>query len=265
MREAKQQPGRDGVAFRHVKRRSALLVALALVWGEPAVAADPREKLVMLPLSAEESLKQQAAAASELLLTELGKDGRYEVLGTSELQTLLGVERQKQLLGCNDEANSCMTELSGALGAPYVLSGALTRTAEGLRIDLKVIQTEKATVLARAGGLAASEAELLGTAGRVLNDLLMALPGAKTSAAQKRLPWVTGTLGSLAALVGLVLFADEAVQTNRLQGQLTAHAVTAPAASTWIGGIYRERAAAVLLVTVGSLIGVASLVWWWLS
>src|SRR5438309_267107 len=49
-----------------------------------------------------------------------------KVTSRSEMQALLGLERQKELMGCSDESTaSCLAELAGALGADGVLTGTL--------------------------------------------------------------------------------------------------------------------------------------------
>lgn len=48
-----------------------------------------------------------------------------KVIGTKDIEQVLGFEKQKQLLAC--ESSSCMAELAGALGVDYVLSGTLGR------------------------------------------------------------------------------------------------------------------------------------------
>ena len=45
----------------------------------------------------------------------LGQYG-FQVVTSTEINALVGVERQKQLLGCSNHASSCMAELANALG-----------------------------------------------------------------------------------------------------------------------------------------------------
>src|SRR5688500_16256709 len=49
------------------------------------------------------------------------------VTSTSEISALLGLERQKQLLGCSDEASSCMAELAKALGVDGLALGDVAK------------------------------------------------------------------------------------------------------------------------------------------
>src|SRR3712207_8464674 len=38
----------------------------------------------------------------------------YDVIGPSEIRAVIGLERQKQLLGCSDESSDCLAEIGGA-------------------------------------------------------------------------------------------------------------------------------------------------------
>ena len=60
---------------------------------------------------------------------------------------MLGAERQKQLLGCGEE--SCITELAGALGAPYLMSGSLVRIEGVFQLNIQVLESAKARIIGR--------------------------------------------------------------------------------------------------------------------
>lgn len=71
------------------------------------------------------------------------------VVTAREISTLLGIERQKQLLGCGDGANSCIAELANALGADAVVLGDVARIEDTFQINLELITPGDATVLAQ--------------------------------------------------------------------------------------------------------------------
>jgi len=69
-----------------------------------------------------------SADVAELLTENLSATVREtrrfsRVIGTKDIEQVLGFERQKQLLNC--ESSSCMAELAGALGVDYIISGTL--------------------------------------------------------------------------------------------------------------------------------------------
>lgn len=93
-----------------------------------------------------------AEAIGESVTAEVAARGYFEPISAGEIATLLGVERQKQLLGCGDD--SCMTEVASALGAPYVMSGSLTKLEGIFQLNLQVIDSQKARTLGRSTKIA---------------------------------------------------------------------------------------------------------------
>ena len=53
------------------------------------------------------------------------RGAELSVVTPAEVMTLLGRERQRQLLGCGEAAESCLAELAGALGIDGVLLGEI--------------------------------------------------------------------------------------------------------------------------------------------
>ncbi len=66
-------------------------------------------------------------AGLSALMTERVKtaDPSFKVYAQSDIERVLGLERQQQLVGCTDE--TCLVELSDALGASYVIHGRVDR------------------------------------------------------------------------------------------------------------------------------------------
>lgn len=67
-------------------------------------------------LSAVKDDEHRAQLLTEVAVTEAARSGAFDVVGNSDVQALVGFERQRQLLGCG-ETSSCITELAGALDA----------------------------------------------------------------------------------------------------------------------------------------------------
>lgn len=138
--------------------RSVLVVALLAAAG-PAPAAPPaprpaaashKPRLAFLgirPLSVDQA---KADLLSEVVLTEASRFRGLETIGQSDIGAMLGLEKQRQLLGCKEDS-ACMAEIGGALGADYVLVGSLGQMGGLLRVDLKLLDARKARVLERFG------------------------------------------------------------------------------------------------------------------
>jgi hypothetical protein len=61
------------------------------------------------------------------------------VVTPAEVATLLGRERQRQLMGCETGAEKCDAELLGALGVDGVIIGELAAVGDLLQLNLKVV------------------------------------------------------------------------------------------------------------------------------
>ena len=73
---------------------------------------------------------------NEHLSLSLARRG-VDVMTAKQIETLVGIERQRQLLGCSDQ--SCMAELADALGADTVLTGQIGRFGESYQLNFKII------------------------------------------------------------------------------------------------------------------------------
>jgi hypothetical protein len=85
--------------------------------------------------------------ASEHFAQQLALQG-FRVVTAAEIQSALGVERQKQLLGCSDEGSSCLAELSSALGVDGIVTGSLGRFGTRYTVNVKVVRSSDAKQLA---------------------------------------------------------------------------------------------------------------------
>src|SRR5207249_230693 len=89
-------------------------VVMLAAFSGVVLAAEPI-KLAAIPLSAVEIDAQRAAFFSEHLSSSMASS-QVRVVTPQEINALLGIERQKVLLGCSDAASTCMAELGNALG-----------------------------------------------------------------------------------------------------------------------------------------------------
>lgn len=128
-----------------------LLAAWVCVAAAPPAEAPVAEKprLAVLELTAGVGVDPALVAPlTDAVTIEVQSRGFFDVTSSRDIATLLGVERQKQLLGCSD--SSCFTELAGALGARFVLSGSVSRIGNSWQLTLTTLDTVKAQPLARA-------------------------------------------------------------------------------------------------------------------
>ncbi|MDP1828295.1 MAG: hypothetical protein Q8L48_33805 [Archangium sp.] len=137
--------------------------------------------------------------AEDRLAARLAARG-FQVSTPADLEAVLGLERQRQLLGCSEDT-SCLAEISAALGVPLVATGRLTRLGKRLELDVRVIRQKDGVVIAsdtRGTDDEARLGELLEQASESLAGQL--LPKAAGAPFRWRL-WVPFAAG-IAALAG---------------------------------------------------------------
>ncbi|MEW5739814.1 MAG: hypothetical protein AB1938_12860 [Myxococcota bacterium] len=147
---------------------------------------------------------------------ELNRRGFFDVISSRDIQTLLGVERQKALLGCSDDSSSCLTELAGALGSRFVLSGSLSKLGDALQLSLQMLDTQKAQTAARGVRLANDVEGLVGQLPWLLAEATATpLPPPPSRALPITLLAVGGAAIVGGAIVGLdALSRDRALSTD---------------------------------------------------
>jgi hypothetical protein len=69
------------------------------------------------------------------------------VISATEINAMVGMERMKEAIGCNDL--SCAAELSGALGADYMVTGSVSVLGSSLIISLTLIDAKAQKVINR--------------------------------------------------------------------------------------------------------------------
>lgn len=135
--------------------------------------------------------------------TQLTAEG-LKVTTAKDIATVLGMERQKQLLGCSDDATSCLAELAGALGVDALITGSVVKVGTGFTVTLRAVAAQSGTAIASATERVKTEDALqdwLDGQAKAMAEKITAslgLPVAKRSV--RLLPWVPAVVG-----VGLVV------------------------------------------------------------
>jgi hypothetical protein len=130
-----------------------LMVALAAA----AQATPGQARLIVFDLDAAGDVDpKMAAALSEAITERVAGTRTFEVMGSKDIATLMGAERQRQLSGCSDASTTCMEELTGALGSRFVLRGTLARLGDAFQLTLQTMDTVKGQPLGRATRIAKS-------------------------------------------------------------------------------------------------------------
>ncbi|MBK7857071.1 MAG: hypothetical protein IPJ65_00345 [Archangiaceae bacterium] len=167
----------------------------------------------------------RATFLNEHLGQELSRAG-LDAITAREIATLLGIERQKQLLDCSD--SGCTAELAGALGVDAVMSGVVARVGSVFQLDLKLLDARSGARRASFSARVKSEEELLEKldegARSLAEQLNAAMPreaatASTTGASPLRWAFLPAlAVGAVAAAVGLGLYLDSVRQYGQLTG-----------------------------------------------
>lgn len=134
-------------------RRAVLLAGLVVLGGEAGAQTQraskvKRHKVVVADLQAQSGVAPETAAlVTDQLVSQLGKVTELQVISSRDVTALLGLERQRQLLGCTE--SGCLAELAGALGADDVVSGSVGRLGRSLLLTVTRVETRSATAKSR--------------------------------------------------------------------------------------------------------------------
>jgi hypothetical protein len=206
-----------------------------------------------------------AGALQTRFIDLLGRRGLH-VTSPDDIAAVLGVERQKELLGCSEA--SCTAELAGALGVDVILNATVVRGEAGFTATLRAVGAKDARVLASLSERLASERALqdwLDTAAEQLASQLMegsaATSGVSASSRSTILPWSPAILGGALAIGGVItFFLREGPASQLRMGGLSPDAAHAAR----VQGQTLEQAGVGLMIAGGVLVA-AGVVWRLLS
>jgi hypothetical protein len=133
------------------------LVVVSLLLGQ--TTAEPLS-MVATPFTLSGVDAAVGAAWQERFVSRLRTE-RLKVTTAQDVQQLLGLERQRALLGCSSSEGSCLAELAGALGVSLVLSGNVVKSESGFVASIRVLRARDGQVLASPSERVTSESALL--------------------------------------------------------------------------------------------------------
>jgi len=163
------------------------LLPLLVVLAVPALAAAERPKLAVISTQVEQSAKGQLPKLfDDYLLTAVHELGTFEVVGQDDINALIGFEKQKQLLGCDDV--TCMADIGGALGVELLLGAKVARLANDWAITIKVINIKSVKVESRSSDFVKGDAKALLEAVPGIVHKLFGLPSPTPAAAAEVTP-----------------------------------------------------------------------------
>lgn len=177
-------------------------------------------RLLLLDIHAESEARKAAELLSNLLAEAVSQADGIEVNTSADLRRLMALEAEKAVMGCDEE--SCLGEIAGAFGVPYIVFGKLSTLGDVTTLSLSLFDADAARPVWRKNLQAPSAPELqyeiAAAAEDLLSDLAKRQPsisyGAITGPERPTagLPWVLmggigiGAVGAV-GLFGTVLSA----------------------------------------------------------
>ncbi|MCK5691042.1 hypothetical protein KAI87_17295, partial [Myxococcota bacterium] len=105
-------------------------------------------KMAVLPAQFDESAKGLVPKLfDDYLMSAVQNHGNFEVIGQDDINTLLGFDEQKDLMGCDD--TSCIADIGGALGVDRIVAFKIARLGEDWVVTSKLINIREAKVESR--------------------------------------------------------------------------------------------------------------------
>jgi len=149
---------------------------------------------------------------------QLLREAGLQVTSPKDMTAILGLERQKQLLGCGTD--SCTAELAGALGVDAILSASIVKAGSGYTASLRAISATNGAPLSalseRVKNIDALQ-DWLDTSARQMAAELSGRPTVTSSSGPGLVRWIPAISGAVVGVGGLVLFLERAGPANELQ------------------------------------------------
>lgn len=127
-----------------------LLAATLAADASPAPQSGSKPRLFINDFTAQGVSEAEALAVRDAVVASLQAQGLFEVISSTDVQALLGAERQKALLGACADETQCAADASQLLNARFVLSGQLSRLGGTVQLQLTALDTAQNKPIGRA-------------------------------------------------------------------------------------------------------------------
>jgi len=115
--------------------------------------------------------KQEIALVQGNIMGLMQQSSRFKsIVGGADLRAMMDLEQQKSALGCDD--TSCLAELGGALGVPYLMTMSLGRFASQRVVNISILYVDEAQVKHRVSRIFETDMMLLSKLPSLIEELL---------------------------------------------------------------------------------------------
>lgn len=118
---------------------------------QPANAVVPSVmQVAVAPVQADAAAKGVLPTnIDDIILQAVQVSGRFDVVGQSDIRSMLDHEANSVNLGCSADATSCMNEIASALGVDQLVAVEVAQFDAGWVVTTKLVDVKKANVIAR--------------------------------------------------------------------------------------------------------------------
>lgn len=147
--------------FTHASCPLVALLVFAFALPVTAAASTPArmKKIAVLEVKTTGNVDPKSVSSLSSLIASEAVRYPVKVFAGSDLQALLGFERQKQIMGCTD--TSCLAEIGGAMGVDYLLFAEVGEVAGWWLLTTALLDISRATSLQRVTKTAKTLADLV--------------------------------------------------------------------------------------------------------
>ncbi len=126
--------------------RAASTLILLTVCAAASAAAETRT--AVMPLNAKRVPEATVDILDDLLVNEVAAKSGSTVIGSQDINAILGLDKMKEALGCDDLA--CAVQIGGALGVDFLLTGSVSTLGDEVIVSLTLIDTRESIAKKRA-------------------------------------------------------------------------------------------------------------------
>ncbi|MBN1962742.1 MAG: hypothetical protein JW841_17565 [Deltaproteobacteria bacterium] len=127
--------------------RLLILISLLMTISSTAVALDNRA-IAVLDIQGTGVPPELLPTLTDVLTVEIADIGLYKVIAGRDIQSMIGFERQKDMLGCTEAA--CLAEIGGALGVDRIIASHIGMIGSTYVVNIKLINIRSANTEGRA-------------------------------------------------------------------------------------------------------------------
>jgi hypothetical protein len=124
-----------------------LALLLAVLTSSTAFAATENNAVAVLDIQGTGVSADLLPTLTEVLTVEIAELGYYKVIAGRDIQSMLGFEKQKDVMGCTDA--SCLAEIGGALGVDRIVASHIGMVGSTYVVNIKLINIRMADTEAR--------------------------------------------------------------------------------------------------------------------